>query len=270
MILSTLLPLTLGHKWQYDINMPVLYGGDVNTVDLRCDSGSVDHNKIVVAAVGDSITVGATCSDPGGFVRVLQAALEADPNTANMFDVRDCGQCGHDCVRKNHGNVKHATYWYTGAMNESLAMKPDMVIFMLGTNDADEWYNTSKYYQQDFLDLVDEYVMLPSKPKIYTMIPPPYGNTTCIGNPNPTCLKPFDKECTINCVLPKLVPLLTAQINAKKPQLDPPIPELEVIDLLTFLGGPDHTNKSAQPGLHPNCDGYELIGNYLKHRIPFV
>ena len=188
MILSTLLPLTLGHKWQYDINMPVLYGGDVNTVDLRCDSGSVDHNKIVVAAVGDSITVGATCSDPGGFVRVLQAALEADPNTANMFDVRDCGQCGHDCVRKNHGNVKHATYWYTGAMNESLAMKPDMVLFMLGTNDADEWYNTSEYYQQDFLDLVDEYVMLPSKPKIYTMIPPPYGNTTCIGNPNPTCM----------------------------------------------------------------------------------
>lgn len=105
-----------------------------------------------------------------------------------MFDVRDCGQCGHDCVRKNHGNVKHATYWYTGAMNESLAMKPDMVLFMLGTNDADEWYNTSEYYQQDFLDLVDEYVMLPSKPKIYTMIPPPYGNTTCIGNPNPTCM----------------------------------------------------------------------------------
>jgi hypothetical protein len=38
---------------------------------------------------------------------------------------------------------------------------------------------------------------------------------------------------------PKLVLLLTAQINAKKPQRDPPIPELEVSDLLTLLGGPD-------------------------------
>eukprot|EP01043_Picozoa_sp_COSAG02_P064554 COSAG02_NODE_9473_length_2205_cov_2.125831_3_plen_50_part_00 len=44
--------------------------------------------------------------------------------------------------------------WNTTAMAESKMMKPDYVIFMLGTNDADEWYNTSKYFSQDFLDLV--------------------------------------------------------------------------------------------------------------------
>jgi lysophospholipase L1-like esterase len=38
-----------------------------------------------------------------------------------------------------HGNLKHATYWGTSALNNSKEMKPDMVIFMLGTNDADEW-----------------------------------------------------------------------------------------------------------------------------------
>ena len=44
--------------------------------------------------------------------------------------------------RAGHGNLKHATYWNTSAMSNSKAMKPDVVIYMLGTNDADEWYNT--------------------------------------------------------------------------------------------------------------------------------
>ena len=117
---------------------------DAQDVSLRCQSSSVDHSKIVVAAVGDSITVGATCRTwQGGFVKVMQDVLGE-----SKYDVRDCGLCGHDAVRANHGNKHHATYWNTSAMAESKAMKPDYVIFMLGTNDADEWYNTSKYFSQ--------------------------------------------------------------------------------------------------------------------------
>eukprot|EP00666_Eupelagonemidae_sp_cell4sb_P012026 gene12026-17703_t len=87
--------------------------------DLQCNAAKVDHSKIVVAAVGDSITVGATCntwkcgyrsslqklkSAPGRerYVKVLQDIL------GDKYDVRDCGACGHDAVRKDHGNVKHA------------------------------------------------------------------------------------------------------------------------------------------------------------------
>jgi lysophospholipase L1-like esterase len=132
------------HTWQTDAH------ADDQDVTLQCKSASVDHSKTVVAAVGDSITVGATCRTwRGGFVKVMQDVLGEE-----KYDVRDCGLCGHDAVRANHGNKKHATYWNTSAMAESKAMKPDYVVFMLGTNDADEWYNTSKYFSQDFLDLV--------------------------------------------------------------------------------------------------------------------
>jgi hypothetical protein len=48
-------------------------------------------------------------------------------------------------------------------------MKPDVVIFMLGTNDADEWGpcsnnsscgSTSAFYRQDWKDLVNGYINL--------------------------------------------------------------------------------------------------------------
>ena len=45
-------------------------------MSLSCDSTNVDHTKTVVAAVGDSITVGATCNTwRGGFVKILQDVL---------------------------------------------------------------------------------------------------------------------------------------------------------------------------------------------------
>ena len=48
----------------------------VQDVSLSCDASSVDHNKTVIAAVGDSITVGATCNTwRGGFVKILQDVL---------------------------------------------------------------------------------------------------------------------------------------------------------------------------------------------------
>merc|ERR1711935_879978 len=220
----------------------------VQDVSLSCDAANVDHSKTVIAAVGDSITVGATCNTwRGGFVKILQDVLGTE-----KYDVRDCGLCGHDAVRKGHGNLKHATYWGTPALTNSKAMKPDVIIYMLGTNDADEWYNTSKYYNQDMKDLINEYITLPNKPTVHTMIPPPLSNYTCAGNPNPTCLSPYNKACVIDCVLPQIVPQLNKELG-----LAPPV------DLLSFIGGPTHTNKTLMPGLHPDCNGYVAIGHYL-------
>ena len=68
---------------------------------------------------------------------------------------------------------------------------------VLGTNDADEWYNTSQYYVQDMKDLIGHYTNLTNAAgaptKVVVMIPPPLSNYSCTGNPNPPCLKPFNK-----------------------------------------------------------------------------
>ena len=66
-------------------------------------------------------------------------------------------------------------------------------MYVAGTNDADEWYNTSKYYNQDMKDLISEYITLPNKPRVVTMIPPPLSNFTCSATNNPTCLAPYNK-----------------------------------------------------------------------------
>jgi lysophospholipase L1-like esterase len=247
-LLPSVCTVCTAHEWLDDVG-----------ADLSCVASSVDHSKIVVAAVGDSITVGATCRDwAGGFVKILSDVLEAAH--PGKYDVRDCGLCGHDAVRKGHGNAKHATYWDTPAMQNSLSMKPDVVIYMLGTNDADEWYNTSSYFGQDWSDLAGAYVSLPNKPKVVSMVPPPFGNTTCVGGAgsaaNPTCLAPFDKNCVINCLLPKLVPQLGSKIGLGAP-----------LDMLSLFDGPDNTNKTLMPGLHPDCAGYTVMGEFIAKQL---
>lgn len=88
------------------------------------------------------------------------------------------------------------------------------------------------------------------------MITPPLSNYSCSGNPNPTCLSPYDKACVIDCVLPKVIPQLTQELG-----LAPPL------DLLTFFGGPTNTNKSAMPGLHPDCNGYTIMGEFIAKEL---
>lgn len=84
------------------------------------------------------------------------------------------------------------------------------------------------------------------------------------GGPSPptacpafnTTNKEMAKSCVIDCVLPKVVPALTKELG-----LAPPL------DMLAFFHGPDHTNKTAMPGLHPNCNGYKAMGGYIAKKV---
>jgi hypothetical protein len=90
------------------------------------------------------------------------------------------------------------------------------------------------------------------------MIPPPYMNWTCPS----TCPafngtnKEFAKACVIDCILPKLVPELTAEVGLLPP-----------INLLKLFNGPDNTTKSLMPSLHPNCAGYIAIAHYVQSQL---
>lgn len=59
----------------------------------------------------------------------------------DKYDVRDCGVCGTTAVKNGDGNnpKRAPSYWGTQQHKASLAMDADVVIFMLGTNDAAEW-----------------------------------------------------------------------------------------------------------------------------------
>jgi hypothetical protein len=120
---------------------------------------------------------------------------------------------------------------------------------------------------------------LPSVKKTFLMTPPPYSHLQAVPEPvsvqqcppsASSCgqMAPFNgtvpsdgqgepekehaKACIINCVLPTVVPAV-----AKALKLPPPL------DLLSLLGFPGHVNKTDMPGLHPSCDGYTTIGQYI-------
>jgi lysophospholipase L1-like esterase len=106
-----------------------------NTVP--CTTTPVRTGQTLVSVVGDSITYGYNCNAwQGGFVKVMQDALGSN------YAVRDCGVSGTDAVKPNHGEKHpgHPSYWSTSAFKTSMAMNPDVVIIMLGTNDADAWH----------------------------------------------------------------------------------------------------------------------------------
>jgi len=64
-------------------------------------------------------------------------------------------------------------YRSTQQFNDALRSKPDVVLIMLGTNDAktDNWDATA--YSRDAKALIEEFASLPSKPIVHVFQPPP-------------------------------------------------------------------------------------------------
>ena len=121
---------------------------------LSCSINGTGGTGPVVAFVGDSITYGSGCSEwKYGFVKAINDSV------GSKYDLRDCGVSGLDAVKPSHGEHGHGSYWSSAQHTESLAMKPEVVVVMLGTNDADEWCyaqnssacpgGTSKHYASD-------------------------------------------------------------------------------------------------------------------------
>ena len=68
-------------------------------------------------------------------------------------------------------------YWGESAYDYTLKLHPDIVLLMLGTNDARAWPNgpnnwDEEAYKQDMIEMVGEFQNITSKPKVYVMIPP--------------------------------------------------------------------------------------------------
>lgn len=70
-------------------------------------------------------------------------------------------------------NTRARPYWQHPDFQKSTDYSPDVVVIMLGTNDAKaENWKGHEQFLQDYGDLVTHYQSLPSKPAIYLMSPP--------------------------------------------------------------------------------------------------
>ena len=187
------------------------------------------RHTIRIACVGDSITRGALASNPDTrrYPAQLQSILGAE------FAGKNFGVGGSTLLEKGD-----KPYWDQPAFLESSAFSPDIVIIMLGTNDAKpkNWiYKTG--YTADMTALVNHYRALESSPVVYIATSPAvYTNTLSITD----------------AVVSGELTVMQKEIAAS---LDCPILDVNAATR-------EHEEWFAD-GIHPNDDGYRAIAEVM-------
>lgn len=139
---------------------------DVNEIAERRKTGDP---VIRIACLGDSITYGAGIDDREHKSYPAQLALQL----GSKFDVHNLGHSGATLSRT--GDLP---YWGTEEYKGLAAVKPDVIILMLGTNDTkpQNWKGKDPF-KADFTELIHQLRQLPSKAKVWVCLPPPvYGD----------------------------------------------------------------------------------------------
>jgi acyl-CoA thioesterase-1 len=120
---------------------------------------SVTASSVRVACVDDIITRDTH------YLEVLSSMLGADYTVGNFGVDRTMVSLEFD-----------KPYMRQPAFREAQTFNPDIVVIMLGTNDAYLSQQQRNNFADDYKTLVAPFHVLPSNPEIYIVIPPPVFN----------------------------------------------------------------------------------------------
>jgi len=198
------------------------------------------HGKpIKVACVGDSITLGYGGSKGADYPSVLQGLL------GDGYEVKNFGYNG--ATMQKAGTKP---YWNTKEWGQALNSNADIVVIMLGTNDAKpiNWKHDGvtgpKFFEADYKDMISQLRKLKTYPALYTAIPPP-------------CYKDYGPGKQNMTIVNKLLPPLIKKINDDMKLPHPPI------DLFEGLGGAKPLHPDWFQDSHPNDQGYAEIAKVV-------
>ena len=199
-------------------------------------AGTLAKKKpIRVACVGDSITYG----DKLGKGRTTAAyPFQLQAMLGDGYQVENYGVGGMIMREKTKKDKKRNSYWNTKKLPIIKAFEPDIVIIMLGTNDAaqephDKYWHSREAYVKSYIKMVKLFQSYPTKPTIFICYPPP-----------PFHDKRWKRELVMESeILPGIDEV------AKKTGV-------QIIDLYTpFKGKP----KLFIDGIHPGKKGHTLL-----------
>jgi lysophospholipase L1-like esterase len=178
-----------------------------------------------VACLGDSIT------EVSGYPNDLQSLLAAN------YTVENFGVTGATVLLDTDRPYLNQT-----AFQQANAFQPNVVVIMLGTNDArTNIYQSIKNFVSDYTKLITQVQTFKSKPKIWLIIPPPiFTNNLSL---NSTYL--------VDGVIPRIKTVASLE-------------HLPLIDVYSAL--------TAYPtyfpdGVHPNSEGAEIIASTIAMEI---
>lgn len=123
--------------------------------------------KVRVACVGDSITVGVGTANPN----VESYPAQLGKLLGDKYEVRNFGHSGATALKASSPK----SYFEQPEFHAATDFQPKVVIFMLGTNDADPplWADQKQHFKGDYGALVAHFAGLGSKPMVYLCLPVP-------------------------------------------------------------------------------------------------
>jgi acyl-CoA thioesterase-1 len=177
---------------------------------------SATASSVRVACVGDSITSDTKYTDD-------LSSMLGENYTVENFGV------GRTTVSLQFNKP----YMNQQAFQDAQRFNPDIVVIMLGTNDAYLSEQQRNNFVNDYKTLINSFYSLPSSPKVYIVVPPPVFNN----------IMGLNAEVLDNDVIP-LVSKTAAELG------------LPTIDVHTpLLDNPE----DFQDGVHPNIGGSQVI-----------
>lgn len=186
--------------------------------------------KAKIACVGDSITYGYGLDDPRSYPSQLGELLK------DSYEVKNFGAGGKTLM--STGDTPYTQYI---EYQPSLDYEGDIVLIMLGTNDA-KYYNwdpdsSPAVLKRELKQLVQTYRDLPSKPAVFIMT-------------SPTLFE----GCHFHFI-PSNVDTIAQLQREVAEEIDAPL-----IDLHTFTADME---QYFEDKIHPNAEGYALIADYI-------
>lgn len=187
--------------------------------------GVFGDRRIRVACIGDSIT--ELCTYPCE----LQTLLGADYNVSNF------GVSGSTVLTSSH-----SPYIEKAAFQDAKKYLPNIVVILLGTNDARlDYYKYIDDFVADYTQLILEIQALESKPKIFLVTPPPlFDNDLYLSNDH---------------LLEGIIPGIEEVANEFN---------LTLVDVYTPLV--DHP-EYLMDGVHPTNEGAQFIASEVSKAI---
>ena len=152
----------------YDVLYPFIAAW-METLTPYAEHQAADHDKTIVACIGDSITKGERSGD----VTRLSYPAQLQELLGDGYEVLNFGW-GGATAQEGTGNPYKATYQY----KTSRVCDPDIVIAMFGHNDAktSNWDTANPTaakakFKADLIELISEYKNMATNPKVYIATP---------------------------------------------------------------------------------------------------
>jgi len=201
-----------------------------NIKTITCAQKPKDHaDQIAIGCIGDSITAGVH-SEGAGMTYPGQLQTMLDKSSPGKYKVTNLGACGSTMMKG-----ADSPYWKRPQYKALTSAKWDIIVIMLGTNDAKDAGSHGPHnwphnctgggahtcpFAVDYKSMVDLVRTLGTTaagPKIYNAVPPPLMLNAVYGM----------NETVINTVFPSLITTINAdnKLDAK------------AIDVFGALGG---------------------------------